>query len=791
MMTGISHFAIKTLEFDKVKILVAAKAGTSLGKKHILGLQISSEFSTVKRWQEETAAAVHILEAAKRLPFGGVFDITEAIKQARLGMVLDPGTLMQVWTTAEACGLMKIFLQTNCVELPALAVYADRLAAFPQLVQQLSRSISEKGEIKDSASVKLAGLRTGIITAQNRVRERLDSILHDTNNHKYFQDALITMRDNRYVIPIKQEYKLNFPGVVHDQSSTGATLFIEPLDVVNLNNDITRYKAEEKIEIERILRQLSGAIGLEADGLLQSLNLMTELDAICAKAYFAMDTHAVRPQLLVQGGVVINKGRHPLINQQVVVPLDISIGDTFNTLLITGPNTGGKTVALKTVGLFAMMAQTGMFLPALNAKLPVFTSVFADIGDEQSIEQSLSTFSGHMLHLIHILQDVKPRDLVLIDELCAGTDPNEGAALAMAVISYLHDLNVFTIVTTHYSELKTFAFDRAGMENASVEFNQDTLMPTYKLLMGIPGSSNAFNISQKLGLAPAIIKNASEFLNTEQAHMNSVLQNLEGERRKYEDSNREIERLRYESQSLKNELEYQKREFKKQRSELLRKAKEEADGIYRNSRREAEAVLKELRSLKNEFDTQKLERAAEDARLKLDKHFDIAMPLPEGQNVNVENTHRGQTVYVKSLHKQGTIIDMTDKELTVAVGILKMTLPYKDCLLVGGSVTSIAPDKPKLRKGYVHKMFQAKLEATPTEVDLRGLTTDEAIPEVDKAIDNALLAGLTEVRLIHGKGTGALRAGLTAYLQTQSAVKNLTLAEMNVGGSGVTVVHLK
>ena len=790
-MMGTSHFAIKTLEFDKVKALVAARAGTSLGKKYILGLQISSNFATVKSWQEETAAAVHVLEEAKRMPFGGVFDITDAIKQARLGVTLDPATLMQIWTTAEACGLMKNFIETNCAEQPALTAYGDRLTAFPQLVQQLSRAISEKGEIKDRASVKLAGLRTGIITAQNRVKEKLDSILHDANNHKYFQDALITMRDNRYVIPIKQEYKMNFPGVVHDQSSTGATLFIEPLDVVNLNNDITRYKAEEKIEIERILRQLSGAVSAEGEALLQSLNLMTELDAICAKAYFALDTHAVRPQLLVQGGVTINKGRHPLLDQHKVVPLDVSIGDTFNTLLITGPNTGGKTVALKTVGIFAMMAQVGMFLPALNAKLPVFRSVFADIGDEQSIEQSLSTFSGHMLNLIRILQAVQPRDLVLVDELCAGTDPNEGAALAMAIISYLHELNVFTIATTHYSELKTFAYDREGMENASVEFNQETLMPTYRLLMGIPGSSNAFNISQKLGLAPAIIKNATAFLNTEQAHMDTVLQGLEGERRKYEDSNREIEHLRYESQTLKNELDYQKREFKKQRNELLRKAKEEADGIYRHSRREAEAVLKELRSLKSDYDTKKLEAAAEAARSKLDKHFDTSLPLPDGTALTLENVHVGQTVYVKSLHKQGNILDFTDKEVTVAVGILKMTLPYKDCLLVGGSITTVAPDRPKYRKGYAHKLFQAKLEATPAEVDLRGMTTEEAIPEVDKAIDNALLAGMTEVRLIHGKGTGALRAGLTAYLQTHGAVKDVAMAELNAGGSGVTVVHLK
>jgi DNA mismatch repair protein MutS2 len=789
-MSTISHFAVKTLEFDKVKELVAAKAGTSLGKKYLQNLQVSSDFSVVKKLQEETAEVMSILENGQRMPLGGMFDITAAIKQARLGSVLDAVTLFQVCTTAESFGHMKEFLHTTCEELPVLAEYGNELQAFPQLVHQLNNAISEKGEVKDSASQKLAGLRVGIISAQKRVKERLESILHDPNKQKYFQDNLVTMRDNRYVIPIKQEYKLNFPGVVHDQSSTGATLFVEPLDVVNLNNDIKRYAAEEKVEVERILKQLSQTIGQEADALLTALSLMTVLDAITAKAYFAIDTHAVRPQLLVEGGLVINKGRHPLLPAAKAVPLDFSIGEKFNTLLITGPNTGGKTVALKTAGLFVLMVQTGMFLPALNVKLPVFKSVFADIGDEQSIEQSLSTFSGHMLNIINILKNVRPCDLVLIDELCAGTDPNEGAALAMSIISYLHELNAYTVITTHYSELKTFAFDREGMENASVEFDQETLMPTYRLLMGIPGSSNAFNISSRLGLSKDIIKHATEFLNTEHAHMENVLQGLEGERRKYEDSNKEMEQLRYESRTLKNELEYQKREFKKQRNEMLRKSKEEANAIYRNSRREAEAVLKELRSLKSNFDTKQLETAAQNARDRLNKQFDVETVLPEGVPLTLDNAQKGSPVYVKTLHKNGVIVDLDAKEVLVSVGILKMKAAYTDCLLIKKGPAHVS-EPTKYRKGYAHQMFQAKLEATPTEVDLRGMTTGEAIPIVDKAIDDALLAGMSQVRIIHGKGTGALKAGLTAYLSTHTAVQELGDAPLNEGGAGVTVVKLK
>lgn len=785
-----ARFAITTLEFDKVKERAAEKTATELGREQLLELRISAEFETVKRLQMETAEAKRLLDEGKRFPFGGLYNIKDAVKRARMGSVLEVEELMNIRASAEAFGALKIFLLNESESSPNLAEYGREMQEFSRLARQLEKAISEKGEILDTASVKLGGLRTGIISAKNRVKSQLEKILHDPGYQKYFQDNLVTMRGDRYVIPIKQEYKMNFPGVVHDQSGTGATLFIEPLAVVNLNNDIKRYTAEEKEEIERILRQLSGAVGSEGDALLRSLEAATRVDVICAKAYYAMETRACQAQLVSRGGLRIEQGRHPLLPPEQVVPLDISLGEDFNTLLITGPNTGGKTVTLKAVGIFALMNQIGMFVPALNAKLPLFRAIYVDIGDEQSIEQSLSTFSGHMTNLIRILQEVRPGDLVLVDEICAGTDPNEGAALAMSILDHLTRLGALTIMTTHYSELKTFAFGREGMQNASVEFDPETLRPTYRLLMGVPGSSNAFNISRRLGLSEEIITNAGNLLKQEHIHMEDVLQGLEGERRKYESSAREAETLKSESEMLRNQLAWQKKEFEKQKNEMLRKARNQADEIYRNSRREAEAVLKELRSLKADIDVRSLEVKAEEARKKLNKHLSQAEPLPEGTPLNAETARSGMQVLVTALRKNGTVVEVKGKDALVSIGAMKMIVPLEQCLLVKDAPKA-APVRSAYKANAAHAMFTAKTAEAEQEVDLRGMTTDEAIPYVDKAIDDALLAGITQVRIIHGKGTGALRAGLQEYLKSHRNVASYALASLSMGGAGVTVITLK
>lgn len=786
-----ARFAVKTLEFDKIKERLARKAATSLGKQKALAVHSESEFSLVRRLLTETDEALRLLDMGKRFPFGGAGDISESIKRAQLGSVLDPESLMLVGSTAGAIRQMKTFLQAEAEMAPTLAEYAGNMQTFTKLEKQLESAISEKGEIRDSASTKLGGLRTGIAIAKTRVKEKLESILHSAEYQKCFQEQLVTMRGDRYVIPIKQEYKFNFPGVVHDQSGSGATLFIEPMAVVNLNNDIKKYMAQEKEEIERILRQLSAAVGAEANALTTSLGILTDIDVICAKSYLAQEQKAVRPMMLLTGRVDILQGRHPLLNQETVVPLDIKLGDKFNTLLITGPNTGGKTVALKAVGLFALMAQAGLFVPARLAKLPVFRAVYADIGDEQSIEQSLSTFSGHLKNLVEILNEVKENDLVLVDEICAGTDPNEGAALAMSILEHLHKKNVFTIITTHYSELKTFAFEHEGMENASVEFDSVSLRPTYRLLMGVPGSSNAFYISRRLGLSEEILDNAGKMLSQEHIHMEDVLQNLEGERRQYESQNKEIEALRLASEKIKQELLHKKTELDKRRNETLRKAREQADEIYRNSRREAEEIMKDLRAMKKDFDAEKINILAEEARKKLGKSFDLGdKPAPEGKPLLAETAKPGQIVYLSSLAQNGTIVEVDGNNVVVQIGSMKTTVPIKKCLWVREAKKEVLGGAPKMRKGYAHDLFVAKNESANTEVDVRGMTVEEAIPVVDKAIDDATLAGIEKIRIIHGKGTGMLRAGLTAYLSGRKVVKRTEVAAANEGGTGATVIFL-
>ncbi len=790
-----AKFAVNTLEFDKVKSRLAREAGTTLGQKLALELQSSSEFEVVKRMQEETAEALRIFDEGKRIPLGGITDISSCVKRARVGSVLDPEEFKAVHEAIAGMKDLKDFLLEERENAPVLASYAEDLADFTRLAKQLSSVLDEKGNIKDTASVKLSGLRTGILVAKNRVKDKLTDLLHDPNNQKYFQDALVTMREDRYVIPIKQEYRLNFPGIVHDQSSSGATLFIEPMAVVNLNNDIKKYLLEERAEVERILRALTGHVGSESGNILESLDVAAEIDLIAAKASYAHRLHARRPMMVTGQKLRITKGRHPLLDQEKLVPLDITLGDTFTTLLITGPNTGGKTVALKTVGLFALMAQSGLFIPAEEAVLPVFRGVYADIGDEQSIEQSLSTFSGHMQNMISILSAAGDRDLVLVDEICVGTDPTEGAALAMSMIEYLYDRHVLTIVTTHYSELKTFAYEHEGMENASVEFNPETLRPTYRLLMGVPGSSNAFYISQRLGLPQEILDHAQTYISERHSNMERVLQNLEGERRQYESRKDEIESLRLETETLRNQLRAEKNRLEASRTAILRKAREEADELYRNARRESTAILKELRANQNIVESARIEKLAEMSRKALNKNFSLSgRPVPEGQGLTSGNAAVGRRVFVKTLGQNGKITAINGRDITVAIGAMKMNVAMKDCILTKDQ--PVPPQKthrtiPARGGSQKHDLFVSKAQSTSVQIDVRGKTVDEAIPYVDKAIDDALLAGMDRFRLVHGKGTGMLRKGLLEYLSQHPNVSRTEMAPLNEGGFGATIVYVK
>ena len=796
-----ARFAVKTLEFDKVKALLASKTATSLGKAQALAIRTESEFSIVKRLQEETAEALRLLDEGKRFPFGGAHNIVAAVKHAQLGAVLEAETLMEIGSTAAAIRQIKTFLQEESELAPTLAAYAEALQPLPRLEKQLENAISEKGEIKDSASTKLGGLRTGIQIAKNRVREQLEKVLHDPNNQKYFQDALVTMRGDRYVIPIKQEYKLNFPGVVHDQSGSGATLFIEPMAVVNLNNDIKKYMAEEKEEIERILRQLSGSVGADGDLLTAGVETLTNLDVICARAYLAQAQKAVRPMLHLGGKVEIVQGRHPLLDQSQVVPLDIELGGNFNTLLITGPNTGGKTVSLKTVGLFTLMGQSGLQIPAFDgSELSVFDEVFADIGDEQSIEQSLSTFSAHMTNIVKILNQADSRSLCLFDELCAGTDPTEGAALAISILSFLHNMKCRTMATTHYSELKVFALSTPGVENACCEFNVETLRPTYKLLIGIPGKSNAFAISRQLGLPDYIIDDAKTHLESNDEAFEDLLANLEQSRVTIEKEREEIASYKEEISRLKKNIEQKEERLDERKEKLLKNANEEAQRILREAKETADQTIRNINKLAASSGVGKeLEAERTKLREKLDK-VDKSLSLKNNKGpkktISPKKLKIGDGVKVLTMNLKGTVSTLPNAkgDLYVQMGILRSLVNIKDLeLLDEASVSGPGLDPAALKRNNTGsgKIKMAKSFSVSPEVNLIGMTTDEAMPVLDKYLDDAYLAHLPQVRVVHGRGTGALRAAVHKHLKKLKYVKEFRLGEFGEGDTGVTIVTFK
>ena len=789
---------LKTLELDKIISRAAEGCVCKEARAMLLAIEPQCDPDEVRYALEQTDSINTLLIKNGSPRFGGVEGVSQLAARAVKGGVLSMGELLMV------AGALRNFQHLTSwygsSEHDALPTddlfYA--LAPEPGLEQQISSAILAPDAMADTASRTLAELRKKIRATENSIRDRLESMVRNMDTSKYLQESVVSMRNGRYVVPVKSEYRGEVSGIIHDVSSTGATVFVEPQAVVEANARILQYRAQEAQEIERVLVAFTAQVAAIEPQFQYSYKAMLEIDILLAKARLALELKAFKPAVRTDSSFNLIRARHPLIDPQKCVPVDIALGGEYDSLIITGPNTGGKTVTLKTAGLLCAMAQCGFLIPAdERSEICVFDEFLVDIGDEQSIEQSLSTFSAHMTNLISILNEVKAGDLVLIDEICAGTDPNEGAALAMAMLEHLHEQGVLTMVTTHYSELKTFAYGHEGMENASVEFDPVSLRPTYRLLMGVPGSSNAFNISRRLGLAEDIIQNAGELLNQEHVHMENVLQELDSERRRYESGSKEIEDLRRESEQLRNALAYSKSEFERRKNEMLRKAREQADEIYRRSRRESEAVLKELRSMKADFDTKRLEQAAEEARKKLNKTLSEDAPLPEGAPLSAKTAKKGLNVFVVSLGKNGIITDVNGNDVTVQVGILKMTVPAKKCLLTKAQPAH-TDAAPKKRKGfsknaaanYAHQMFIAKSGSAKQEIDLRGMTLDEAIPVVDKAIDDALIAGIGQLRLIHGKGTGALRAGLTAYLSTNRFVKKLETAALEAGGSGATVIDL-
>ena len=780
----------KVLEYEKIREMLAARAGSSLGKERARSLQPSTDYAEVEEQLEQTAEAVRI-HAVTSPPFGGIHDLRPLLKKIHMGAVLTLEELVDIRSTLYAMRSVKEFFKGLEIEAPTLKEWAHGIEILGQLERRLENTLDEHGSLRDDASVELRRLRTEIQTTQNRIKERVGAALRAPENQKYFQEAIVTLRDERYVIPVKAEYRRFFPGIVHDQSATGATLFVEPMAIVELNNDVKQLVLSEQHEVERILRDLSQQIGGQQDILQENLSVLADFDFTFAKAKLAEDMDAQQPVMNREGRAHLRQARHPLIPRDRVVPIDIELGDAYTMLLITGPNTGGKTVSMKTFGLLVLMAQSGCFLPtAPDSTLPVYQNIYADIGDEQSIEQSLSTFSAHMTHIVDILSKVEADDLVLVDELGAGTDPEEGAALAMAILERLLAVKAATVATTHYSELKTFAYTREGIENACVEFDVKSLRPTYRLLIGIPGASNAFAISRRLGLSEAIILRAQQLVKKDHAQFEHVVNELEREKLVYEQHNAELAERQQRVTRLEQKVEAAKEDLSKRKGELIRKAREQSAALVRRTRREAEDIID---SLKKQYDDQGIharQQAIQEARKRLEEASSAARPgimgqKHLGQKVDAKKLMVGDVVYLPKLDQKGTVVEISGRDVTVQLGSLRTTQKAASCRFLSHA------EKEKSAKSNATGGFLRKTAHVSREIDIRGLMVNEAEVVVGKFIDDAQMAGLTQILVIHGKGTGTLRKGIHEYLKRHRSVDHFAFADLDEGGSGATVVFLK
>lgn len=786
--------ALRILEYNKIIDMLCESTVSGMGRDIALDLKPSNDLNEIKELLQETTEAVNLLLKKGNIPISGVQDIRMPLKKVKLGSTLEPGELLKVADTLRAARRLKSFMNEDRGEesFPIIEYYIETLSPYKSIEESIGSAIISEEEISDNASPQLHSIRRKIKEKTASMREKLNHMISSPAYQKYLQDPIITVRGDRHVIPVKQEFRGNIPGIVHDQSASGATLFIEPMAIVEMNNDVKKLKLDEENEIERILRELTALIDEKYDSIKINMEILATLDFIFAKAKFSLELRCTEPRVNSQGIVNIKKARHPLLKAEVVVPIDIYVGETFNTLVITGPNTGGKTVTLKTIGLLTLMAQSGLHIPANDySEVAVFDEVFADIGDEQSIEQSLSTFSSHMTNIVSILEQVTSNSLVLFDELGAGTDPTEGAALAMSILELLHKKNIRTAATTHYSELKIYALTTEGICNASVEFDVATLRPTYKLLIGIPGKSNAFEISRKLGLSDTVIKRAKEFMSQDDVKFEDLIKSLEDDKRKAEEERDTAARLKFELEKAKGEMDRKLEKLEAQKDRIVREAQREALEIVRNSKEEAEELIKELRDA---IQKENEEKAAmiEKSRLKVRQREDALEDkmgealFKKTSSAPPKNIKIGMSVKIVNLDQKGSVLTLPDEEgnLTVQAGIMKINVNVNNLKVV-------EEEKEKPKKSGNVKVSSAKARSVATQIDLRGQTLDEALMNVDKYLDDAYLGSLPQVTIIHGKGTGVLRAGIMQLLKSHSHVKSYRSGGFGEGGIGATIVEIK
>ena len=787
----IAERALKTLEYDKVRQQVATYCTSSIGKTAIDELVPQTDYEKVVQLLEEMDEGLSILRVKSNVPMGGIFDVRPAARRAQIGGMLSAMELMEVSSTIRASRILRNFIEDieseAVIEIPHFITKKEAMPVLTGLQHEINNCIDDNGSVLDSASQTLRSIRQSLRAEEAKVRSKLESLIRGSNAAKMLSDALVTIRNDRFVIPVKQEYRHHYGGIVHDQSSSGQTLFIEPDSVVQANNEIHRLKMKEQAEIERILLALSAMVEEVAPDLFNLVKVLGEIDVILAKGKYGQANKCTMPKMNNDGYIRLVRARHPLLPIDIAVANDIEFGKDITAIVITGPNTGGKTVTLKTVGLCTLMAQAGLPVPALDgSELAVFKQLFADIGDEQSIEQSLSTFSSHMVNIVDILQKFDHESLVLFDELGAGTDPQEGAALAISILDEVHGRGARVMATTHYPELKAYGYNRPGVANASVEFDIETLSPTYRLLIGVPGRSNAFEISSRLGLPESIIDRAKGFTGTDRHEVESMIASLEETRRQSEDDAERSHELLMESEALRKELQDKLQAYEERKEALDKKAKEKARKIVDEAKREAESIIAELREMRKNADQVVKEHELIEAR----KRLEDATPLDNNKvlkkaaqvKARSQNLVVGDEVKVLSYGQRGTLLEkVSDSEWIVQMGILKMKISDSD-------LEYIKPEKEPVQRiaGVKNRNSHVKLE-----LDLRGERFEDAILRTEKYIDDALLANYGRVSIIHGVGTGALRQGIQNYLKKHKRVKSFRFGEAGEGGFGVTVVELK
>lgn len=799
--------ALRTLEFFKIRSMLVDRAQTHMGKELAEALLPAAEFLEVRHRQAETSEARMLMRAGASLPLGGIRDVRAPLRRAALGAALEPIDLLELAGTIAAGRRLRKFLFEVRDQALILGAHAGQIGAFPALERAIGDAITDEATVADHASPELARIRKDIKVLQNRVRERMDAMVRNPNMRTYLQDSVITIRDDRFVLPVKVEHRHQVPGIVHDQSASGSTLFVEPMAVVEINNDIKRLAAAEREEVARILQQLSGLVAAEAGPLAEMLEALAHIDFVAAKGRLSQDLDCIAPDITEQPQLHIRKGRHPLLTG-TVVPVDVHLGKTFDVLVITGPNTGGKTVSLKLVGLFSLMSQAGLHVPATyGTELCVFPQIFADIGDEQSIEQSLSTFSGHMTQIVRILDQLEPGSLVLLDELGAGTDPSEGATLGMAILEHLQNRGARVIATTHYPELKAFAFTRPRIENASVEFDLDTLRPTYKLLIGVPGASQAYEISIRLGLSPVLVERARAFLSRDEERVETLLRRIQETRIVLEQEREAATVARADAVRQQAEAAQRLRRTRLREQEVLEKARAEAAAMLAAVRREADAVMRDLKEVQRQQRATEQTQALEAARQRLralDQQARDLEPEAEPGGPPPTDLRPGETVRIRTVGALGHVLTAPDAggKLEVQAGILKMTVhvsdleraeePARAATAAGaGEAAFRAAGRGSSGSAAAGSAMRGRAEAFAPEVDLRGLTVEEALEKVDKYLDDAVLAGAGQVRIIHGKGTGALRKAIQDHLRSHRAVTSHRLGGLGEGGDGVTVARLQ